>query len=115
MPSDPIIRSVELDDYKRWLPLWDGYNAFYGRSGPTALAPEITAMPVALEFGHRGKNVVVELATPAPGRRRILHNLGEDEVDRICIDGRVAQSSGVAPIELDRSNGGTEFWMFGLR
>ena len=24
--------------------LWDGYNAFYERSGPTALAPEITAM-----------------------------------------------------------------------
>jgi GNAT superfamily N-acetyltransferase len=22
--------------------LWDGYNAFYGRSGPTALPPEIT-------------------------------------------------------------------------
>ena len=24
--------------------MWDGYNAFYGRSGPTALAPEITEM-----------------------------------------------------------------------
>lgn len=38
------IRAVTQKDYERWLPLWDGYNAFYGRSGPTALAPEITRM-----------------------------------------------------------------------
>ena len=38
------IRSVTQQDYDQWLPLWDGYNAFYGRSGPTALAPEITRM-----------------------------------------------------------------------
>jgi GNAT superfamily N-acetyltransferase len=37
-----IIRTVTRQDYDQWLPLWDGYNAFYGRSGPTALAPEIT-------------------------------------------------------------------------
>ena len=36
------IRPVSPDDYARWLPLWDGYNAFYGRAGPTALDPEIT-------------------------------------------------------------------------
>jgi GNAT superfamily N-acetyltransferase len=36
------IRTVTRQDYDQWLPLWDGYNAFYGRSGPTALAPEIT-------------------------------------------------------------------------
>jgi GNAT superfamily N-acetyltransferase len=38
------IRPVTRQDYDQWLPLWDGYNAFYGRSGATALAPEITAM-----------------------------------------------------------------------
>ncbi len=37
------IRLVERRDYDQWLPLWDGYNAFYGRSGATALAPAITA------------------------------------------------------------------------
>jgi hypothetical protein len=36
------IRSVTRQDYDQWLPLWDGYNAFYGRSGPTALSGEIT-------------------------------------------------------------------------
>src|SRR3954465_11203343 len=38
------IRSVTSQDDDQWLPLWDGYNAFYGRSGPTALAPEITGV-----------------------------------------------------------------------
>jgi GNAT superfamily N-acetyltransferase len=42
MPDDLLIRPVTPQDYAQWLPLWDGYNAFYGRAGATALAPEIT-------------------------------------------------------------------------
>jgi len=42
--NDITIRAVAREDYEHWQPLWDGYNAFYGRSGATALAPEITAM-----------------------------------------------------------------------
>ncbi|WP_445678730.1 GNAT family N-acetyltransferase [Radicibacter daui] len=38
------IRPVQPGDYDAWRPLWHGYNAFYGRSGPTALAGEITAV-----------------------------------------------------------------------
>ncbi len=44
MSNDIIIRPVAQGDYDQWLPLWDGYNAFYGRSGATALAPEITKL-----------------------------------------------------------------------
>lgn len=36
------VREVMRTDHSAWLPLWEGYNAFYGRSGPTALAEEIT-------------------------------------------------------------------------
>ena len=50
MSSDLIIRPVTRQDYDRWLPLWDGYNAFYGRAGATALADEITAMTWARFF-----------------------------------------------------------------
>ena len=50
MSSDLTIRFVTRQDYDQWLPLWDGYNAFYGRSGATALAPEITAMTWARFF-----------------------------------------------------------------
>ena len=43
MSDDLTVRFVTRQDYDQWLPLWDGYNAFYGRSGATALSPEITA------------------------------------------------------------------------
>jgi GNAT superfamily N-acetyltransferase len=36
------VRPVHPGDFDQWLPLWEGYNAFYGRSGATALAAEIT-------------------------------------------------------------------------
>jgi GNAT superfamily N-acetyltransferase len=42
MSDDLLTRPIARSDYERWLPLWDGYNAFYGRSGATALAPEVT-------------------------------------------------------------------------
>jgi GNAT superfamily N-acetyltransferase len=50
MSGDLSIRPVSRLDYDQWLPLWDGYNAFYGRSGATALSPEITAMTWARFF-----------------------------------------------------------------
>jgi GNAT superfamily N-acetyltransferase len=36
------VRSISKADFDAWLPLWDGYNAFYGRTGATALPMEIT-------------------------------------------------------------------------
>ena len=42
MQARVSVRFVRLEDYSQWLPLWEGYNAFYGRSGPTALDSEIT-------------------------------------------------------------------------
>ena len=40
--SAPVIRPVDRADFAQWLPLWDGYNKFYGRFGTTALPAEIT-------------------------------------------------------------------------
>jgi GNAT superfamily N-acetyltransferase len=48
--ADLVIRPVTRADRDRWLPLWDGYNAFYGRSGDTALDPAVTAMTWARFF-----------------------------------------------------------------
>jgi GNAT superfamily N-acetyltransferase len=44
MSGNLSIRSVTRQDYDQWLPLWEGYNEFYGRSGTTALPPEIIRM-----------------------------------------------------------------------
>jgi GNAT superfamily N-acetyltransferase len=37
-----VVRDVQRRDFDEWKPLWDGYNAFYGRVGITALPEEIT-------------------------------------------------------------------------
>ncbi len=38
------IRPIALQDYDQWLPLWEVYNTFYGRSGETALPSHVTQM-----------------------------------------------------------------------
>ena len=36
------VRTVTRADYDQWLPLWEGYNAFYKRVGATAVPLEMT-------------------------------------------------------------------------
>ena len=43
MSDNLLIRGVRGSDFTEWKPLWDAYNAFYGRTGDTALPDEITA------------------------------------------------------------------------
>ncbi len=38
------IRFALQDDFPRWTPLWESYNAFYGRVGEAALPSQITQM-----------------------------------------------------------------------
>ena len=62
------IRPVRPDDYDAWKPLWDDYNAFYERVGPTALPDEVTqttwrrffdaSEPVHCIVAERGGRVV---------------------------------------------------------
>jgi len=42
MDANILIRAVRREDFNAWLPLWNGYNAFYGRSGDTALPDDVT-------------------------------------------------------------------------
>ena len=39
-----IVRPVEAADLEAWRPLWDGYNAFYERSGEAAPAEDVTSV-----------------------------------------------------------------------
>lgn len=36
------IRAIQPTDRAAWQPLWDGYNAFYGRAGEAALPVPVT-------------------------------------------------------------------------
>ncbi len=36
------VRAARPGDFDAWLPLWEGYNAFYERSGPTAVPDAVT-------------------------------------------------------------------------
>jgi GNAT superfamily N-acetyltransferase len=37
-----VVRPARPVDFDAWLPLWLGYNAFYGRVGPTAPSEAVT-------------------------------------------------------------------------
>lgn len=43
MSAQISIRPIREQDQAQWRLLWDGYNAFYGRAGETALPEQITA------------------------------------------------------------------------
>jgi len=42
MADGVTIRPVRPADFDAWLPLWEGYNAFYERRGPTAVSEAMT-------------------------------------------------------------------------
>lgn len=44
MPIDVRVRQPSQSDKPAWQALWEGYNAFYGRQGDTALPAEIVEM-----------------------------------------------------------------------
>lgn len=44
MSSTLTVRPVTAADFPAWLPLWNGYNAFYGRHGETALPEAVTRL-----------------------------------------------------------------------
>jgi len=42
MTHPVLVRPIRPSDFDAWKPLWDGYNAFYGRQDETALPREVT-------------------------------------------------------------------------
>jgi GNAT superfamily N-acetyltransferase len=52
MTANFVVRDVAQSDFEQWLILWDGYNAFYKRVGPTAVPLEVTRMTWGRFFDH---------------------------------------------------------------
>ena len=80
------IRDVTAADYRQWLPLWDGYNAFYGRSGPTALPEEITQTTWKrfLDAGEPVYALVAELEGSLIGLTHYLFHRSTTLLGPIC-------------------------------
>jgi GNAT superfamily N-acetyltransferase len=49
-PAGLQIRPVEPHDFEQWLPLWQGYCAFYGRPHDPALLPDDVTMTTWSRF-----------------------------------------------------------------
>ena len=76
MGGEVLVRAVVPGDYEQWLPLWDGYNAFYGRSGPTALAPGLPTVAATVP-GYEAVSIVGVFA-PARTPEKIIAQLNRE-------------------------------------
>ena len=72
--APPTVRPVKPEDYDQWKPLWDEYNAFYERTGPTALPDERSETGTDPDAGAR------------PERDDILTREGADAPDAADIE-----------------------------
>ena len=82
MRSPSAIRPVERADYTQWRPLWDGYNAFYGRQGDTALPEAITAATWD-RFFDPAEPVHALVATQGPQVVALVHYLFHRSTTRL--------------------------------
>lgn len=81
-----IVRPVERPDFERWLPLWNGYNAFYGREGPTRLPDEVTRTTWARFFDSYEPvhALVAERDGQILGLTHYLFHRSTTHVDAVC-------------------------------
>jgi GNAT superfamily N-acetyltransferase len=85
--SEPVeVRAVQHADYPDWKQLWDGYNAFYGRLGDSALAPDITLMTWSRFFDayEPVHALVAEVAGEIVGLAHFLYHRSTIQVAPTC-------------------------------
>jgi GNAT superfamily N-acetyltransferase len=85
--SPPIlIRPIERSDYRAWRPLWDGYNAFYGRIGETALPEEVTSATWQRFFtaAEPVRALVAEYEGVVVGLAHYLFHLSTTRLHDVC-------------------------------
>src|SRR6516225_296180 len=80
------IRAVHPDDHARWKPLWDGYNAFYGRSGATALPEAVTTTTWSRFFdAHEPMHALVaERENDLIGLTHFLFHRSTTQIAPVC-------------------------------
>ena len=81
--SPVIVRPVEQADLPAWKPLWDGYNAFYGRTGKTALPDDVTRTTWQ-RFFDPGEPMFALVAESDGGLVGLVHYLFHRSTSRIA-------------------------------
>ncbi len=86
MTGNLRIRAIEPADLAAWTPLWEGYNAFYGRAGPTALSPAITAVTWRRFFDSNEPvfALVAESAGRLVGLTHYLYHRSTTRIEPTC-------------------------------
>jgi GNAT superfamily N-acetyltransferase len=81
-----VVREVVAGDFDAWKPLWEGYNAFYGRSGATALAEAITLSTWARFFdpAEPVHALVAERAGQLLGLTHYLYHRSTTSIGNSC-------------------------------
>ena len=80
------VRALHRDDFPAWLKLWGGYNAFYGRSGETALPSAVTQMTWSRFFDayEPMHALVAEEAGTLLGLVHFLYHRSTTDIGPIC-------------------------------
>lgn len=86
MAAGRQVRPVRASDYDAWLPLWNGYNEFYGRVGATALDPNITATTWKRFFDPAESMfaLVADAGDSLDGLAHFLYHRSTTRVERVC-------------------------------
>lgn len=116
-----IVRPVAAGDYDQWLHLWDGYNAFYGRAGRTALPREITESTWArfLDADEPVHGLVAEHQARLLGIAHYLFHASTTAIEPVCylqdlftVEDARGQGVGRALIEAvaERAGGSRLYW-----
>jgi GNAT superfamily N-acetyltransferase len=81
-----VVRPVARADFEGWKPLWDGYNAFYGREGPTALPEEVTRSTWSRFFDayEPVHGLVAEASGTLVGLVHYIYHRSTLHIDPIC-------------------------------
>ena len=86
MQTSLSVRALRESDLDAWLPLWNGYNAFYGREGSTALDPAITHTTWARFFDPHEPvfALVAELEGKVLGLTHFLYHRSTTRIELTC-------------------------------
>jgi GNAT superfamily N-acetyltransferase len=85
--KEPVaVRPVTPDDFAAWKLLWDDYNAFYERVGPTALPDEVTDTTWRRFFdaGEPVHCIVAERAGKVVGMCHYIYHRSTSRLAPVC-------------------------------